>query len=493
MGGVAPSDIQKDDVLQAIAKYDELGKDQFLADFDFGESIEYRLVYRGKFYDSKAIAGVAHGLATGEFWTKAKAFGGVGPGGAVTILRDLGFLVDDGKLFELTELKVDKTHGKPAPYKYVTLLWAMSRARDGLPRTVPFSDVREELADLLSPFAIAKSEPDPEVPWLALKTCSWWDVEPSDQAFINLTGAFGTEGGLSADTYQRVIQDDAFAGAAVDVIGQIIGSEPYYKPLLQQLGLDSITTVAGGKKPVLRVDWSWDEIVIVCDVMASNNWQSLSKSDPRIADLSEFLRKQPAALESEDFRSVGSISRKLEDIRSVSSAYERKATKGGKTTRAVVEAFEADPERMHKAAQLLWQHGDLARLADESSDEFEDEPEGDTSGDFAKAVEGRVIQRLVRVAERDLKLRNAKIDQSRKVRGNISCETCGFDFESVYGDLGDGFIHVHHVVPLHFTGVVTNGLDDLILLCANCHVMIHRRSPWKTPEQLREIIKGEAD
>ena len=29
------------------------------------------------------------------------------------------------------------------------------------------------------------------------------------------------------------------------------------------------------------------------------------------------------------------------------------------------------------------------------------------------------------------------------------CSICGFDFEKVYGDLGKGFIHIHHIVPLN--------------------------------------------
>ena len=55
-------------------------------------------------------------------------------------------------------------------------------------------------------------------------------------------------------------------------------------------------------------------------------------------------------------------------------------------------------------------------------------------------------------------------------------------------ELGEGYIHVHHRVPLHFTGEIENKLEDLILVCANCHVMIHRHSPWKTPDELRKIL-----
>jgi 5-methylcytosine-specific restriction protein A len=155
----------------------------------------------------------------------------------------------------------------------------------------------------------------------------------------------------------------------------------------------------------------------------------------------------------------------------------------------VVDAFLDNPDGMHRVAQALWNAGNLARPdATDLAEESDDEPHADEDISYARAVEGRVIQRLVRVAERDPKLRKARIAQSRKERGSIACETCGFDFEAVYGTLGDGFIHVHHVVPLHFTGVVENSLEDLILVCANCHVMIHRHSPWKAPDELRAII-----
>jgi len=98
----------------------------------------------------------------------------------------------------------------------------------------------------------------------------------------------------------------------------------------------------------------------------------------------------------------------------------------------------------------------------------------------------------VKTRERDPKLRSSKIEQSRKERGRIVCETCGFDFEKVYGELGHGFIHVHHTVPLHFSGETKSTLDDLVLVCVNCHQMIHRHSRWKTPEELKAIISATA-
>ena len=45
--------------------------------------------------------------------------------------------------------------------------------------------------------------------------------------------------------------------------------------------------------------------------------------------------------------------------------------------------------------------------------------------------------------ERNVDARNKYI-QSK----GIKCFVCGFDFEKTYGELGKGFIHVHHVNPI---------------------------------------------
>ncbi|MCC3314967.1 HNH endonuclease [Nocardia africana] len=62
----------------------------------------------------------------------------------------------------------------------------------------------------------------------------------------------------------------------------------------------------------------------------------------------------------------------------------------------------------------------------------------------------------------------------------MSCEACGFDFELAYPGVGNGYIHVHHAVPLHTTGRIETTLVDLVLLCANCRQMIHRLARWLT-------------
>jgi hypothetical protein len=60
--------------------------------------------------------------------------------------------------------------------------------------------------------------------------------------------------------------------------------------------------------------------------------------------------------------------------------------------------------------------------------------------------------------------------------GRVYCEVCGFDFRQHYPPaLSDGFIEVHHLAPLYERDEpLRTTLADLLLVCSNCHRMIHR-------------------
>ncbi|HYD86237.1 MAG TPA: DUF3427 domain-containing protein [Vitreimonas sp.] len=72
---MALKNLTRESVLQAIVEFDQLGREAFLDRYGFGQSRSYFLVHNGRYYDSKAIAGVAHGftspdaspLRSGEF------------------------------------------------------------------------------------------------------------------------------------------------------------------------------------------------------------------------------------------------------------------------------------------------------------------------------------------------------------------------------------------------------------------------------------------
>lgn len=89
--------------------------------------------------------------------------------------------------------------------------------------------------------------------------------------------------------------------------------------------------------------------------------------------------------------------------------------------------------------------------------------------------------------ERDIKLREKAIE----IHG-LNCMGCGFNFEKAYGEWGAGFIHVHHTKPLsNGEGErEVNPRTDMIVLCPNCHSMIHRRrNKTLNLEELLQLLK----
>jgi 5-methylcytosine-specific restriction enzyme A len=101
--------------------------------------------------------------------------------------------------------------------------------------------------------------------------------------------------------------------------------------------------------------------------------------------------------------------------------------------------------------------------------------------------EGAVFHRTVKQYERSRINRAACIE----IQGT-NCLICGFSFGNVFGGLGEGFIHVHHVVALSDMGgsYVLNPATDLIPVCPNCHAMLHRHREGLTPEQLIQVLNG---
>jgi len=100
-----------------------------------------------------------------------------------------------------------------------------------------------------------------------------------------------------------------------------------------------------------------------------------------------------------------------------------------------------------------------------------------------KYSEGTRVSVTINAYERNPKARAACIAH----HGHV-CAVCGFDFGRVFGTLGEGFIHVHHVVPIGKIGkkYKIDPIKDLIPVCPNCHAMIHRAEPPLTVKQLRK-------
>jgi 5-methylcytosine-specific restriction protein A len=111
-----------------------------------------------------------------------------------------------------------------------------------------------------------------------------------------------------------------------------------------------------------------------------------------------------------------------------------------------------------------------------------------TEREELKYPEGRVLYRLHRQRERN-SLVVAKKKQQALEAGSLACEVCNFNFFGVYGAIGDGYIECHHTTPIaEYDCNRKNRLQDLALVCANCHRMLHRRRPWLGVDELQCVL-----
>ncbi len=101
-------------------------------------------------------------------------------------------------------------------------------------------------------------------------------------------------------------------------------------------------------------------------------------------------------------------------------------------------------------------------------------------------VEGAKKQITVNSYERNREARNKAIE----IHG-LNCVVCNINFENIYGEIGIGFIHVHHVIPLHKIDNTyqVNPEEDLVPVCPNCHAMLHRSNNPPTIEQLKDAVR----
>lgn len=107
--------------------------------------------------------------------------------------------------------------------------------------------------------------------------------------------------------------------------------------------------------------------------------------------------------------------------------------------------------------------------------------------DPRQLLEGSVRQLSVNAYERNPEARRRCIEAHGCV-----CSVCSFDFGEIYGQIGKGFIHVHHLCFLSDLRVeyIVDPIKDLRPVCPNCHAILHRRNPPYSILEVRRFLRG---
>lgn len=104
--------------------------------------------------------------------------------------------------------------------------------------------------------------------------------------------------------------------------------------------------------------------------------------------------------------------------------------------------------------------------------------------------EGKIVERKHKSRERNKKLIEEVKTIYKNKFGELICQVCDFNFEKKYGEIGQDFIECHHTIAVsEMNENHKTRIEDIVILCANCHRMIHRKRPWLGIHELKNLLK----
>jgi 5-methylcytosine-specific restriction protein A len=232
--------------------------------------------------------------------------------------------------------------------------------------------------------------------------------------------------------------------------------------------------------------WERDEVILALSLYFDENRGTIESSNPKIIELSELLNKIPIHSnrpDEEKFRNPNGVTLKLGNFLALDPNYSGKGMESySKLDEAVFKEYFQNLKELKDVAEGIKK---ITLSSDYSINVSSIE-----SDDVEENVrEGKVLYKMHKVRERDRKIITKKKAKVLSEKGKLECECCGFDFEKTYGAFGRGFIECHHIVPLNkFNDSKETKLEDLALVCSNCHRMLHNRISEVTVSDLRQLL-----
>ena len=233
--------------------------------------------------------------------------------------------------------------------------------------------------------------------------------------------------------------------------------------------------------------WTKDELLLALDLYFKFPSLPSDENHLDIIAFSKFLNRlpiHPKSRRQQDFRNPNGVYMKLCNFLRLDPTYHGKGLDAGsKLDKEVWNRFQGNRDELTDIAETIrarYKH--ITRPASDTDDAKSlDEDE--------EFPEGRIIRRLHNMKERSLSASRKKKAQVLKKTGKLECEVCSFDFAQYYGKEGYGFAECHHVRPLaELKGERKTKIDDLAIVCANCHRILHLIRPWVTVHQLRDRL-----
>lgn len=226
---------------------------------------------------------------------------------------------------------------------------------------------------------------------------------------------------------------------------------------------------------------SQDEWILCLEVYLRHRGRMPKENSHTIRELSESMRRIRAALAgpSKRFRPPVGVLRRVLEFEHLDRKHV--CAPKPKWAREVWNAFGEKP------------HAEVARMAEAikkctPAKEVQQVDETDIAHNYS-VTESRILTRVHAVRERNQTIVRLKKEKFQDENGRLYCEACDFDFAWRYPKHGDGYIECHHIKPLsELRPGEKTALNDLALLCSNCHRMVHYRRPWLDMSGLNQVL-----
>ena len=282
---------------------------------------------------------------------------------------------------------------------------------------------------------------------------------------------FKLEEPVNIELTRPVINDELFQ----EMKSEIINLLKSHNSLVEYY--DSVETDKSYKSP----PWSRDELILALDLYMRHNPIKINAKHKEIINLSNILKKLSTHDGNNKFRNPTGVYMKLCNYLRFDPEYPGTGlTRGGKLEEIIWKEFSNKPEYLNNIAKSIIYN---IENSDTSSNQ--------QIADDEEFPEGKILYRQHIIRERNSTLVK-KIKKIAEENNSLFCSICEFDFYKKYGDLGKGYIECHHVVPVSdYTKNRKTKIKDLILVCSNCHRMLHRKRPWLTQKELKLLINVE--
>ncbi len=146
------------------------------------------------------------------------------------------------------------------------------------------------------------------------------------------------------------------------------------------------------------------------------------------------------------------------------------------------------------ANTIIQLKSDLFGLSNEASAttliEAANLPEVEEEEEDIVGREGNILTRMHVYRERDRTFARKVREHYRRLgNGKLICEVCGLDPAIIYGPSGDRSIEGHHTVPIEeLQPDSETTVDEMAMVCANCHRVIHSKKPCLSIDEVRQLI-----